>query len=141
MKNRTSRSSWRKNNNASTVLWLILSGISGVLVSIALLLLIALFIKDSHPTDGTVSILGSVVKIIGCFACAWISLPKVNLQPIFSGVISSLIYTVIVTFLFLILSGDGFELRVFVVDILISLISGTLFSLILYKKSLFVKNK
>ena len=142
MKNKLLRGSLRHKRNKSTnVIWLILSGLFGVVASVVLLLLVAVFIKDSGPDEGAVSVISSIIKVISCFVCVYAVLPKVDIQPMLSGIISSTICMTVSTFLFLALSGDAFDLRVFIVDILISLICGVLFSLILYKKSLFVKNK
>lgn len=139
---RISRASSRnKSKGLSNALWLVIGGALGTVTSVLLMLLIALIIKSMHPDDGTVSVLSSIVKIVSCFACVWLTLPRISIQPILAGSVSSLIYMIISTLLFSVLSKDPIELHVFAVDILISLVCGVLFSLILYKKSTFVKNK
>lgn len=131
------------HGRADAYKWLfpLLGAVLGTLSSVVLLLIAALVIKNISPSDGVLSIISTCIKIAGSFVCVNFALKRSNIHPLILGLYTSFVYMLMSCALFILLSKSSFDLRMMMVDLFMSAISGVLFSIILGKKSLFVRNK
>ena len=113
----------------------------GTMSSVILLLLAALVIKNISPSDGVLSIISTFIKIAGSFISVDLALRKSTIHPLICGLYTSVAYMLMSCVLFALLSKSTPDFKTMGVDLFMSAVSGVLFSIILGKKSLFVRNK
>ena len=132
----------KKNTQTHNLLFFGIGIVVAIVSAIILIAITAIIIKDMHLDDGAISVLATIIKILSSGICTYLVISKVNINPLIIGPISCCIYMIFSSALFLCLSqGKYFDLRVFFIDIVIGTVAGALFSLILGKKSLYLKNK
>ncbi len=139
--NHRAKNTARANDSNRKWLFLVIGSLIGTVFAVLLLFLAAMVIKNMSPDDGVLSIVSTVVKISGSFFAVNFAIRRSNIHPIVLGVAVSALYMFISCVLFIILSKSTPDLRTIAVDMVMSVVSGVLFSIILGKKSLFVKNK
>ena len=134
--------SGKKDTQKHNLLFFCVGVVLAIVSAIVLIAITAIIIKDMHINDGTISVLATIIKILSSGICTYFVISKVNINPLIIGPISCCVYMLFSSALFLCLSqGKYFDLRVFFIDIVIGAVAGALFSLILGKKSLYLKNK
>lgn len=131
----------KKRTAAGGAGWTVLSALFATLITVLLLLLTALIIKNFNPADGVISVISTVIKIIGCFLAVNTAIRKVSMQPMLLGLISAVLYILLSAALFIALGGTQFDLRTLFVDVLLGAAAGVLFGLVMGRKSKYALNK
>ena len=63
----------KRKTALKNLIFLLLCALAGTAAVVILLLVAALLIKNIHPSDGVISVLCTVIKLIGAAVCAWIA--------------------------------------------------------------------
>jgi len=125
-------------NNVSLMLNLIKSAILGVIVSIVLVLLLAFVLKFVELTDGVISIIDEIIKIISIFIASISLVKKSPYKILYKSALLGGVYTFLTFIVFSALRGSySFGLGL-IVDVVLGAVVGIIVAIIL---NIFSKEK
>ena len=75
----------KRKTALKNLIFLLLCAFAGTAAVVILLLVAALLIKNMHPSDGVISVLCTVIKLIGAAVCARIASKQDAMHPVFAA--------------------------------------------------------
>ena len=111
-------------NNASFLLQLVKSSVLGVLISIVLVLILAFVLKFVELSDGVITILDEIIKIISIFIATINLVKKSPYKLLYKGALIGAVYTILTFIVFSALRGNYTFGATFIVDIIMGAVVG-----------------
>lgn len=125
-------------NNASFILTLIKSAILGVIISIVLVLALAFLLKFVELSDGVITIIDEIIKIISIFIATISLVKKSPYKILYKSALLGAVYMLLTYIVFSALRGNytfGISL---IIDIVLGAVVGVIVAIIL---NIFTKEK
>lgn len=120
----------KKKTTFKNLILLLLCALAGTVSVVILLLIAALIIKNMHPSDGVISALCTVIKLIGAAVCARTASKQGTMPPAFAAAAAAGIEVLLSTVLFCILNKSLPGVGTAIVDMLMAIVGGALFGIL-----------
>lgn len=125
-------------DNASFVLSLLKSAILGVITSIVLVLILAFVLKFIEISDGLITIIDEIIKIISIFIASINLVKRSPYKILFKSALLGAIYTLLTYIVFSALKGSYIFGLGLIIDIVLGAVVGIIIAVIL---NIFTKEK
>lgn len=120
----------KKKTALKNLIFLLLCAFAGTAAVVILLLVAALLIKNIHPSDGVISVVCTVIKLIGAAVCARIASKQDAMHPVFAAATAAGIEVLLSTALFCILNKSLPGMGTAIVDMFMAVVGGALFGIL-----------
>lgn len=120
----------KRKTALKNLIFLLLCALAGTAAVVILLLVAALLIKNIHPSDGVISVLCTVIKLIGAAVCARIALKQDAMHPVFAAAAAAGIEVLLSTALFCILNKSLPGMGTAIADMFMAVVGGALFGIL-----------
>lgn len=125
-------------SNASFVISLLKSAILGVIVSIVFVLILAFVLKFVELSDGVITVIDEVIKIVSIFIATISLVKKSPYKILFKSALLGAVYTILTFIVFSALRGSySFGLGL-IIDIVLGAVVGIIIAIIL---NIFTRDK
>lgn len=125
-------------SNASFLVQLIKSSVLGVLVSVVLVLVLAFILKFVELSDGMITIIDEIIKIISIFIATVNLVKKSPYKLLYKGAVVGSVYTILTFIVFSALKGSYSFGATLVVDIVLGAVVGIIVAVMI---NIFKKEK
>ena len=119
----------KRKTALKNLIFLLLCALAGT-AAVILLLVAALLIKNIHPSDGVISVLCTVIKLIGAAVCARIASKQGTMRPAFAAAAAAGIEVLLSTALFCILNKSLPGMGTAIADMFMAVVGGALFGIL-----------
>lgn len=120
----------KRKTALKNLIFLLLCAFAGTAAVVILLLVAALLIKNMHPSDGVISVLCTVIKLIGAAVCARIASKQDAMHPVFAAATAAGIEVLLSTALFCILNKSLSGVGTAIADMFMAVVGGALFGIL-----------
>ena len=120
----------KRKTALKNLIFLLLCAFAGTAAVVILLLVAALLIKNMHPSDGVISVLCTVIKLIGAAVCARIASKQDAMHPVFAAATAAGIEVLLSTALFCILNKSLPGVGTAIADMFMAGVGGALFGIL-----------
>lgn len=120
----------KRKTALKNLIFLLLCALAGTAAVVILLLVAALLIKNIHPSDGVISVLCTVIKLIGAAVCARIASKQDAMHPVFAAAVAAGIEVLLSTALFCILNKSLPGMGTAIADMFMAVVGGALFGIL-----------
>lgn len=120
----------KRKTALKNLIFLLLCAFAGTAAVVILLLVAALLIKNMHPSDGVISVLCTVIKLIGAAVCARIASKQNTMHPVFAAATAAGIEVLLSTALFCILNKSLPGMGTAIADMFMAVVGGALFGIL-----------
>ena len=120
----------KRKTALKNLIFLLLCAFAGTAAVVILLLVAALLIKNMHPSDGVISVLCTVIKLIGAAVCARIASKQDAMHPVFAAAAAACIEVLLSTALFCILNKSFPGVGTAIADMFMAIVGGALFGIL-----------
>lgn len=120
----------KKKTTFKNLILLLLCALAGTAAVVILLLITALIIKNMHPSDGVISVLCTVIKLIGAAVCARTASKQGTMPPAFAAAAAAGIEVLLSTALFCILNKSLPGVGTAIADMFMAIVGGALFGIL-----------
>lgn len=120
----------KRKTALKNLIFLLLCALAGTAAVVILLLVAALLIKNMHPSDGVISVLCTVIKLIGAAVCARIASKQDAMHPVFAAATAAGIEVLLSTALFCILNKSLPGVGTAIADMFMAVVGGALFGIL-----------